>query len=594
MSLEHIENKDVSGQSTGFSTNARFAPVRWFKYMAQPVDGVVNALHVLHEGYEFLNCYVLPDSIDGAANSFGDKAAMNKKYTPEFFIPGESEQLHHLIDTIRNEPLILLLDDGEQSLQFGNDKVACYMNSCRFTSGTAFEGKKGYEVKSASVNRYFYNDDATLKEIIVSHCNAFGYPVDEDEIEETAYYDIDPIARDKADLLLIPLAYATGIVYAIDKLLFTYPVSFSRASQATRYDKDGIPELVATHKPRLTHDPNTKAVSYMCEPASTNVITKSETPNTAVVSTFWGNYGCNMSGAITGSHGPFVELTLTENLGLSDNRVLYGNGGIVGSNPQTNTITFQAKANGRHRIMLINQVFVDLNNGNKSGNGQATVRDVGDGWYEITSTWTVGSADVYWIVWVVDEFNYANPYYEGDGVSGVKIRMMQNERSHFGTSYIPTSGSQATRVAEAYNYSALQAKQQQSNDKGSFFIDTKRISAINGNTEFGLQFLKGAGLDDEHFAFSLSKNSWTHQYYIGGAATNTLSNTGTAEKVANQFSAGALKQYQNGIRVLDVAYGGTMYLSGFKIGAPNSGFDIYTVAFFKDSLLNAELSQLTT
>lgn len=595
MSVIHISKSINDTQDSGYAVNARLAPISWFLYISQPIDNSINAIHVLQQGYEFINCYVLPESVEGASESYGEAAAISKKFIPQFFIPGDSSYLQQQLKSLSNEPMILLYDDGGQTLQFGSEKVPFYLSSINPVSGTGYEGKKGVEVKGVSVHRYFYNDDASLTEIIVSHCNALGYPVDENDIEEEAYYQVDPIVRDKADLALLPVAYADNVVYALDKLLFPYPVAFSRASQATRYNKNGIPELVPANKPRLQHDPLTKAVTgYLCEPASTNVISHSENPSMVIGLTYWGNYRGYVPGFISGTYGPFNEFTLQENLGYTENRFFHGTANYTGTVPQTNTLTFQAKANGRSKIQMVNSVYVDLETGTLSGPGSATIKPVGDGWYEIRSTWTYNQNHLPWIMWIVKEFNPSNLNYEGDGVSGIKIRMLHNERSHFGTSYIPTYGSQATRLAESFDYSQLQAKQQQSNDKGSFFVDTKNVSAISGNTEFALKLLKGDDLINDHFAFSLSNNQWLHQYNIGAILSNVLSNTGTAEKIANQFANEVLKQYQNGDRVLDVAYIGEMYLNAFTLGGLNSAFELFTLAFFKESLLNAELAQLTS
>lgn len=587
---------DSSMLATGYSVVAKLGLIDWFKYIATPTAGSVyiNNQHVLHEGEIFLECYVLPETVGVSSNSSNSTAGgLNHLWSPQFFLPGDDILLKDWIVGIVNEPLVLFLEDPSgQTLQFGSEKNPLYISKKQFVSGKG-GNIKGYRIECTSTERYFYKADATIGEILASRCAAFGYPLDVDEISEDVYYALDPTVRDKSNFLLVPLGYDTSVVYALDNYLFPLPVPFSRASSATRYDKTGVPETVGNNIPRLQHDPATlKATAYLREGASTNLVSKSETDSAGSIYNAWGNYACYVPIAHTGSFGTFKEYTLTELAGFNQNRLINGTGSTESpTNPTIQTLTFQAKANGRHLLQINNNTYYNLLDGTSSGTSPHKITDVGNGWYEIQTTFTLADTWIYWVVFMTEEAGIVD--YVGDGVSGVKLRMIQIEMGACASSYIPTTGSQVTRLAETFSYQELQTKELLSADKATSYIEAPIFSGESDYSGKGFAFLKGADLLSDHLAYSIRSASWVHDYVIDGVGSNTLNETG-GMKVATQFGSGSLKQYHQGVRVLDEAYIDTMYLSGWSLTGDGYCMHLKVLALFKEGLLNAQLISLTS
>ena len=256
----------------------------------------------------------------------------------------------------------------------------------------------------------------------------------------------------KPKLCLIPSAQG-------DKFYSVLPSSgvgdfdFTRSGGATRINSQGLIETVADGVSRLNYPLiDGKVVgcpSHLLEPQRTNLITYSEdfsgysAPNVTRVS----NYGISPTGVL--------NATLIHPSSNTSNAGLY----TSVSSSTVGVLSCFVKVNGKNFALLgtdnnINRYCVfDLVNEtvvHEPSNYQGKIEKYKDGWYIITSTYTSSEAANYPFIGVADN---SSGTVIADGSNGILIFGLQYEHEEYPTSYIPTTGSQATRSAETANNS---------------------------------------------------------------------------------------------------------------------------------------------
>ena len=85
----------------------------------------------------------------------GEGGNLKTKAVAEIFIPGSYSAQHEFIKNYKNQPLIALVRDANQSAaapiwyQMGDDAVYCWIESYEGDSGTSAGGVKGYKLMLA-------------------------------------------------------------------------------------------------------------------------------------------------------------------------------------------------------------------------------------------------------------------------------------------------------------------------------------------------------------------------------------------------------------------------------------------------------------
>ena len=246
------------------------------------------------------------------------------------------------------------------------------------------------------------------------------------------------------------------------------------------YDQpDGTLQLFNSpaNVPRIEYDATGAVKGLLIEEARTNTISTSEVAPTAY------------SGGITKSVDSSVVSPAGGNnvekftLSSVNSQHYFGNHNNISASSGYSTYSIFAKASGHNLIRLrmkntVGLFYCDYNlaTGQKQVNSSAhssvtgAIESMGNGWWRCSMTYASEKTNPYATVFLINAMDASlSNSFLGDGTSGVYVWGSQYEAGAFPTSYIPTSGSTATRAADfaqiptsAFGYN---------NDKGSLVID---------------------------------------------------------------------------------------------------------------------------
>ena len=356
-------------------------------------------------------------------------------------------------------------------------------------------------------------------------------------------------------------------------MFFNKEFDFTRATTATRVNKSGLIESVASNLPRIDFTNDTKGY-LLLEPASTNKITQSEnvtsggntpqridsTQNVAVAPDGTTTADLCIPSTATGSHQPYQYRDDDTSTSFAD-----------GSNYAFSVFVKPNTTNGAQFVQMStffttggnNKVNFDIINGTITQTGfvSSKIESYGNGWFrcsfifEALRNSSAGGSDG-WALSIITSADSARAEsFTGDGSSnGVLVWGAQFEEvKDFATSYIPTSGSSVTRNAEVCNGSG--AAQDFNSTEGVLYAEIAAL-ANDGTTR----------------ALSLSDGSSSDRIFISYSSTdNNISSFGSTGS-ATQFSMGASVDATDFTKVAvkyklnDIA----LFINGSKVGTDTS------------------------
>jgi len=387
----------------------------------------------------------------------------------------------------------------------------------------------------------------------------------------------------KPTLALIPSAQG-------DKLYSVLPsngvgdFNFTRSGSATRINKDGLIETVASGVSRLNYPMIDGVVkgcpSHLLEPQKSNVLFYSEQFDNV----YWINNGVTINANQTIS--PSGELNADLLTGVS------GGFGVVRFSTwsATNKVaSCFAKKGSTNLFKIANAssgtggVTFNLENGtvtNEDSGFEGSIENYGSGWYRCTAIDTLGRSGTFSLgVTAANESVY---------IWGAQLE------SEYKTSYIPTTTAAVTRSAETVTGSgdastfnsqsgALFGEFKTDPDGGNFLIS---ISEDNNNS--GAVFI---GAD---------ANEKIYTYYNSANHVSDINSYDSFNKVCISWGSDGVKVYINGLSktVLGSQALSTSNYNNIKLSRANTSLkflgQIKDLRVYKTALTNDELQTLTT
>jgi len=367
------------------------------------------------------------------------------------------------------------------------------------------------------------------------------------------------------------------------------PFSFSRASSGTVVNKEGLIETVGSGEPRIDFKDNTKG-ALLLEPQRGNLVTysedttewdKNETPINTSNTTISPNGYRNADSVIVNSISEgFYDFSIgTVNSGASYTFSIF-----IKHISGIETIRFGGSGGGfggdnNNVFNIKNGTVVSAVSGNT-----LSVNDYGNGWYRLIATKTASSTAT--AAWVLYGNENAEIQYSAWGV--------QVEQGSYATSYIPTSGSAVTRVADSTSQTVPDGVIGQT--EGTIFVDvdfetlsgTNMFVSIRPDASNKIEIYRSDAIIYGEFSsnvpFNFNKPSVTVGRY----------------KIAVAYSSGSSAMYINGVLIGSntTPFAFTSTLDDVYINSRGTSFleqsNYNDVKLYNTRLSNNELQALTT
>lgn len=342
------------------------------------------------------------------------------------------------------------------------------------------------------------------------------------------------------------------------------PFDFTRASTATRVNKQGLIETVPSGKPRIDFLDNTSG-HLLLEPSRTNLIADSDDmtgfsftsaaidlnsgiapdgSNTAI------KFKDNNSGG-TGAVRIFKAYTVSTSTDYQMSVFM-----------KAGTLNYAGLRTGSFTTPANGDTVFNLSNGTihsqSSAHTRASIEYYGNGWYRCSIGFTTHSSDTSGNFVVILANNNGNPNsVEINGTSNVLIWGAQFEAGNYTTSYIPTEGSSVTRVADDADNSSTEVLSL--SNSASFYWNIK--GQVEGNS-----------LNNSGYVIAFGTNSSTDNFsYFSLNSTSTVWRTRVQDGTSSNFNSSSVSKFDD-VKVVITANTSTysVYFNGTAVATNQS------------------------
>ena len=354
-----------------------------------------------------------------------------------------------------------------------------------------------------------------------------------------------------------------------------------------------VKEATISNIPRI--DYSNGCGSLLLEPQRTNLVINSNSGFTAVNM----NLVYNNATSPDGTQNAYKSTTTsTSNAHVRTLNIAFAN---------TSTFSVFLKYGNNQWYQILNAsantlyVNVDIQNGvfgtSGSGTSNLAIKDYGNGWYRVSGTFTYAGSATTLRVYTGSLSNHG---YAGTNATIGSYNYgfgFQVEEGSYPTSYIPTSSTTVTRLADSSSTTGLSSVIGQT--EGTYVIEFKLYSNSGNQTILDIS-------DDsssDRLGLILSSSVLT-AFRLSPTDTTTLISTSTADadttyKCAFAYSSGRHSFYVNGVQIGSDANTITA-LNLFKInvgsrynGGENIGGNVQNLMVFPSALTDEQLTDLT-
>jgi len=408
-----------------------------------------------------------------------------------------------------------------------------------------------------------------------------------------------------ASLIYYPSGYKAGKAYSLKPTDGSGDLTFTRASTATRVNAEGLIESVATGVPRIDFTGG-GCGKLLLEPQRTNSITQST--NLSLFSKTSANLIVN---------GGQVSPNTTNNAfkiiaGNLDSRYAIFSNDITTINASNYSVSMSFKPSEYYKAGYRDgytgkYVTFDLISKTQLASTGPTVTftDQANGYIRVVINYVSTTTNNNNYFFILDNAyvnqNPATYTFVGDGSSGLFMCNPQHELGSYPTSYIPTTTTAVTRVADSASKTGISSLI--NSPEGSFYVEAKAL--FNGGSF--RQFSLSNGTDNSRLTMGWSsvESRLLVRLDIGGTNiinTDILSfNQTSNNKVLFKWVSGNFKVFINGVEKLSLTSltmptANLFTKLGFDRGSSAGFFEgnVQSVMIFPAALSDTDAIALTT
>ena len=416
---------------------------------------------------------------------------------------------------------------------------------------------------------------------------------------------------DKASIALIPSGTKASKLYSVLPANGNGDFDHTRATTATRVNKDGLIESVASNVPRLDY-PLTNGVVGDCP----HLLLEPQRENLQVYSEEFSNAAWSKSGSLVTADqiiAPDGNLTADK---LNDNDS--GTGVVqifdnIFSLTSSGTYTFSvfAKKGTINYVALRTENFTTPSNstsyfdldsgtlGTIDSQHTAKITNYGNGWYRCSITFTL-STDVAGTLVIRANEADNTPNVVMNGNKNIYLWGAMMEESSFASSYIHTpTNATVTRSADVCNSAGTSAEFNDS--EGVLFVE---IAALADDSTNRLLSINDSTASNSIWLYFNVANNVTYSVRVGGVSQASAAHTidiKTFNKIAIKYKENDFAVWFNGVKTHTDTSGSTYpsgTLNNVSFDAGDGALDFYgkvkQLIVFNEALSDSELQTLTS
>jgi len=350
-------------------------------------------------------------------------------------------------------------------------------------------------------------------------------------------------------------------------------------------------------KPRIDYSDSSTEPSLLLEPQSTNLLTYSEDLTQGITNRLLITSNTNSSPDGTNT----ADKLIPNNTNSAYHYFAFSSLTIATNNVYS---VFLKKAEYEYALISFetsgssgssDKALINLNNGTiEQSDTETKVENYGNGWYRCSIKATSSKTSV--VIYPLASASLGS--FTGDNVSGILAWGLQLEQNSYATSYIPTSGSTATRLGETANNAGGAGVF--NSEEGVLYLEVSRFANDILNTAISIN-QNGDFTNSVSIKFRSTENLIFGLIYSSGNISTlmqyTLPDDTQFNKIAISYAENNFALWVNGIKVLTDTSGNA------PIGLNNLSFNLGTELFygktknlqvFNHALTDEELQTLTT